>query len=127
MDCTESLETTDMASVRFDCSGGGGTVMFCGRFASGDCISDRTVSVVMVIPSCELLLLGFMLLLQLYYSIIYIYIYIYRCPSLYCGTYSSSGGWGACDNHPHSGHFECFAIGNHMLLQSKKRLDFVFL
>ncbi len=67
MDCTE---TTGMASVRLDCSGGGGTVMFCGRFASGECVSDRTVSV--VIPSCELLLLGSMLLLQLYYSIIYI-------------------------------------------------------
>ena len=76
MDCTE---TTGMASVRFDCSGGGGTVMFCGRFASGECISDRTVSV--VIPSCELLLLGSMLLLQLYYSIIYIYIYIGVPPS----------------------------------------------
>ncbi len=46
MDCTESLKTTGMVSVRLDCSGGGGTVMFCGRFASGDCISDRTLSVV---------------------------------------------------------------------------------
>ncbi len=72
MDCTESLNTTGMVSVRFDCSGGGGTVMFCGRFSSGGCVSYRTVSV--VIPSCELLLLGSMLLLQLYYSIIYIYI-----------------------------------------------------
>ncbi len=119
MDCTE---TTGMASVRFDCSGGGGTVMFCGRFASGDCVSDRTVSV--VIPSCELLLLGSMLLLQLYYSIIY-YIYIYRCPSLYSSSYCSRGGiCGVCDNHPHSGHFKYIAIGN--LLQSKKRLDHLF-
>ncbi len=63
MDCTESLETTDVASVRFDCSGGGGTVMFCGRFASGGCVLVRTMSV--EIPSCELLLLGSMLLLKL--------------------------------------------------------------
>ncbi len=115
MDCTE---TTGMASVRFDCSGGGGTVMFCGRFASGGCVSDRTVSV--VIPSCELLLLGSMLLLQLYY-----YIYIGVPPSTLPLTAAVAG-------------FVVFVtiililatltICNHPLLQSKKRLarSFVF-
>ena len=53
-DCTENLETTGNTSIRFDCSGGGGTVIFCGHFTSGDCVSNRMMSV--LIPSCELLL-----------------------------------------------------------------------